>query len=296
MRSIGVSAASLSVVMAILFGVVGCTGNKPANESVKTKPAISAERHSQGTAESQSSKTRVAGPTIPEAFLGTWDEDAAACGESFSMTRFTVSPTEIYWFGGTGDATAVRGDSDRVEVDLSYVVEGSATGEPEPTTTTLGLDDTGRLSLGLGGGREELVRCGEVADRIEVDPPTTSNDQTVALRFAPGASSATITDTLRTFALHDYLVRAAAGQQLTATLRADGPGVPTVIVIREDTYRGPEGDFETVAPNEQGTTDGGYEWTGVLPANGTYRVRVGHSGPAANGGVVSPYTLTVGIE
>jgi hypothetical protein len=55
MRSIEVSVASFSVMMAVLFGVVGCTGSKSANESVKTNPAISAERHSEGTDESQSS-------------------------------------------------------------------------------------------------------------------------------------------------------------------------------------------------------------------------------------------------
>lgn len=118
----------------------------------------------------------------------------------------------------------------------------------------------------------------------------------MVLRFAPGATSATVSDTLRAFVLHDHLVRASAGQRLTATLRADGPGVPAAIVIREDTYRGPGGNFETVAPDQQGTTGGGYEWAGALPTAGTHRVRVAHSGPAANGGAVSPYTLTVGVE
>ena len=236
------------------------------------------------------------GDTIPARFVGVWDEGAATCAESFSMTRFTVSPSVVSWFGGRGDVTAVRGGGDRVEVDLSYVAEGSATGQPEPTTTALSLDDAGRLSLGLGGGRDGLVRCGDEATPIEGTPPTAEGDQTVAVRFSPGATSMTLTDTLRSFALHDYLVRASGGQQLTATLRADGPGVPTVIVIREDTYGGPRGDFETVAPDRQGTTGGGYQWTGALPSAGAYRVRVAHSGPAANGGAVSAYALTIGVE
>lgn len=233
---------------------------------------------------------------IPAPFVGVWDEEATTCAESFSMTRFTVSPSVVSWFGGRGDVTAVRGGGDRVEVDLSYVAEGSATGQPEPTTTALSLDDAGRLSLGLGGGRDGLVRCGDEASPIEGTLPTAEGDQTVAVRFSPGATSMTLTDTLRTFDLHDYLVRASDGQRLAATLRADGPGVPTVIVIRESTYRGPERDFETVAPDEQGTTDGGYEWAGTLPAAGAYRVRVAHSGPAANGGSVSAYALAIRVE
>ena len=98
------------------------------------------------------------GDTIPEAFLGAWDEDAAVCEDGSSMSRFTVTPDGIDWFGGTGDVTAVREGADRVEVDLAYVMEGSPTGR-EPRTTELRLDDAGRLSLGLGGGRDGLVRC-----------------------------------------------------------------------------------------------------------------------------------------
>ena len=244
-----------------------------------------------------------AADTIPTSFLGVWEEQGAACAESFSMTRFTVSPTGIDWFGGTGEVTGVRGDGDAIEVDLSYVAEGSPTGEPEPVTTALSLGD-GRLSLDLGGGRAGLVRCedgtdrgyGSYGDDGAGHPPAADGDQTVSLRFAPGATSARVSDTLRTFALHDYLVRTAAGQRLRATLRAEGPGAPSVLVIREDTYRGPEGAFDSIAPDEQGATDEGYEWTGTLPAGGLYRVRVAHSGPAANGGKVSPYALTVEIE
>ena len=274
-----------SVLTLILLTLAACQDPAPADTAVSTPPD-----------DTTSVETTGAGDTIPTPFLGSWDEDAAACAESSSMSRFNVSPTEIYWFGGTGDVTGVRGDGDRIEVDLSYVTEGSPTSEPEPTVTALSLDDAGRLSLGLGGGREGLVRCGEAIDRNGLEPAAPGEDQTVAFRFAPGATSATVSDTLRAFVLHDYLVRASAGQRLTATLRADGPGVPVVIVIREDTYRGPEGDFETVAPDEQGTTGDGYGWAGVLPAAGTYRVRVAHSGPAANGGAVNQYTLTVGTD
>lgn len=243
--------------------------------------------------------TATTGSTIPDQFIGTWDKDAAGCSQSksSSFTQVTVSPTEIYWFGGRGDVIAVRGDSNQVEADLAYQMEGSPTGEPEPTTTTISLDVADQLSVGLGGDLNGLIRCDETAAPGSVLPSSGEDDKTVTIQFSPGATSATFSDTLRTFALHDYLVRAANGQRLAATLRAEGPGVPGIIVIREDTYRD-RGNFETVVPEEQGTTDdgNGYQWTGALSADGVYRVRVAHSGPAANGGKISPYSLTIKVE
>ena len=239
------------------------------------------------------------GTTIPDRFVGTWDKDAAGCNESksSSFTQITVSPTEIYWFGGRGDATAVRGDGNQIEADLAYQAEGSPTGEPEPTTTTVSLDAANRLSVGFGGDLNSLIRCDEVTAPGEVSSAVEEDDKTVTVQFSPGATSATFSDTIRTFALHDYLVQAVNGQRLSATLRAEGPGVPGVIAIREDMYRG-QGDFETIEPEEQGTTnDGnGYEWVGVLPADEVYRIRVAHSGSAASGGKISLYSLTIEIE
>lgn len=115
--------------------------------------------------------TETALSTIPDLFLGSWDEDAATCRDPTSMSRFTVTPDGIDWFGGTGDVTAVRdvGSGRTLEVDLEYVAEGSPTGK-EPITTTLRLDDADRLSLSLGGGRDNLVSCGDVAG------PTSTGD------------------------------------------------------------------------------------------------------------------------
>lgn len=274
-----------STVTLALFALAACQSPSPTDTAATTLPDTMSLAAPPAT-----------GGVIPAPFLGVWDENDTTCSESFSMTRFTISPNEIEWFGGTGDVTAVRGTGGRIEVDLSYVAEGSPTGEPEPKTTTLSLDDAGQLSLGLGDGREGLFRCSDDHTSVEGSLPNKEGDQTVAVRFSLGTTSMTLSDTLRAFALHDYLVRASNGQQLTAALRANGPGVPGVIVIREDTYGGPSGDFETVAPGEQRTTGSGYEWAGALPTGGTYRVRVAHSGPAANGGTVSPYTLTIEVE
>lgn len=264
-------------LLALAFTLAACGSPTSADVPVTSEPT-------------QGSATPSA---VPDRFLGVWDESEAACGESSSQGRFTVSPERISWFGGTGDVTAVRGGGDRAEVEMSYVAEGSPTGAG-PTTTTLALDGAGRLSLGLGGGREGLVRCSGDATPMEGSPPDADGDQTTAVRFAPGASSITLSDTLRAFALHDHLVRASEGQRLTATVEADGPGAPQLLVVREATYRGP-GDFDSV-PDDDGVTLTAPTWTGTLPADGVYRVRVAHSGSSAKAGTVSPYTLTLGVE
>jgi Peptidase family S41 len=54
MRSVETSVPSLGILMAVLLGVVGCTGNKFATESVKAGSTISAASKAEGTANRQS--------------------------------------------------------------------------------------------------------------------------------------------------------------------------------------------------------------------------------------------------
>ena len=126
-------------------------------------------------------------------------------------------------------------------------------------------------------------------------------DKAVELSFAPGASSATVEDTLRLADIHDYLVRASAGQELKATLTSNGPA--TIVVIDNDGYQ-PDavhalpGDVdEQIIDYANGrSVIKGSVWESRLPRNSVYRVRVIHSGPAVNEGAVSPYSLTVEIR
>lgn len=138
---------------------------------------------------------------------------------------------------------------------------------------------------------------------LEAGADTAENeaDKTVELSFAPGASSATVEDTLSLGAIHDYLVRASAGQVLKATLTSDGPAL--IVVIDNDGYQPdavqvlPSNVSEQITDRANGeAVSKGYVWKGSLPRNSVYRVRVIHSGPAVNGGAVSPYSLTVEIK
>jgi hypothetical protein len=101
--------------------------------------------------------------------------------------------------------------------------------------------------------------------------------------FAPGASSATIKGQLRGDADVDYIVRAGAGQTITVTLKPSN----------RSNY------FNVLPP---GSTDvamhvgqTGEDFTGMLPADGDYTVRVYLMRAAARRSESSTYTLTIGV-
>jgi hypothetical protein len=104
--------------------------------------------------------------------------------------------------------------------------------------------------------------------------------------FAKGASSATIKGTLKGGADVDYLVRAAAGQTLEVKLQ--GTNV--------------QNDFNVLPPGSANVAmfvsnmTGARSWSGVLPADGDYAIRVYLARPAARRNESSKYTLTVAVS
>ncbi len=103
--------------------------------------------------------------------------------------------------------------------------------------------------------------------------------------FAKGASSATIKGTLKGGADVDYLVRAAAGQTLEVKLQG----------TNSQNY------FNVLPPGSANVamyasnTTGERSWSGVLPADGDYAIRVYLMRPAARRNESSKYTLTVAV-
>jgi hypothetical protein len=103
--------------------------------------------------------------------------------------------------------------------------------------------------------------------------------------FAKGASSATIKGTLKGGADVDYLVRAAAGQTLEVKLQ--GSNVQNY--------------FNVLPPGSANVAmfvsniSGARSWSGMLPADGDYAIRVYLMRPAARRNESSKYTLTVGV-
>ncbi len=105
------------------------------------------------------------------------------------------------------------------------------------------------------------------------------------LQFAKGASSATVKSTLKGERIVDYKLRARAGQTMSVTLKTSNAA----------NY------FNVLPPGSKdvaifvGSTSGN-EWTGPLPADGEYTIRVYLMRSAARRNEVANYTLNVGIS
>jgi hypothetical protein len=104
------------------------------------------------------------------------------------------------------------------------------------------------------------------------------------VQFATGASSAVIKGQLKGDAMVDYLVRAAAGQTLSVKLQKTNA----------------QNYFNVMPPGSTGSAmfvgDSGENYSGVLPTDGNYIVRVYLMRPAARRGESSNYELTVGVS
>jgi hypothetical protein len=103
------------------------------------------------------------------------------------------------------------------------------------------------------------------------------------VRFAKGASSAVIKGQLKGDATVDYTVGAAAGQTLTVALQKSNG----------------QNYFNVLPPGSAGSAlfvgDTGENFSGLLPADGNYVVRVYLMRPAARRGESTDYTLTIGV-
>jgi len=103
--------------------------------------------------------------------------------------------------------------------------------------------------------------------------------------FAKDASSATLKGALKGGADVDYLVRAAAGQTLQVKLQGTNP----------------QNHFNVLPPGSANVAmyvssmTGERSWSGVLPADGDYAIRVHLMRPAARRNESSRYMLTVAV-
>lgn len=108
--------------------------------------------------------------------------------------------------------------------------------------------------------------------------------ETRPIQFAKGASSATVQGTIQGDQTVDYTVRARAGQTMS---------------VKMSTSRGAN-YFNVLPPGSNdvalfvGSSDGN-EWSGVLPADGEYKLRVYLMRSAARRKESAAYTLTVGV-
>lgn len=114
--------------------------------------------------------------------------------------------------------------------------------------------------------------------------PSRADIQTAPVQFKKGASSTTIQGKIKGDQTIDYTLRAKAGQTMSVTLKT-GNGANYFNVL-------PPGSNDVAI--FVGAT-GGNEWTGSLPADGEYKLRVYLMRSAARRNEKATYTLTVGI-
>ena len=119
---------------------------------------------------------------------------------------------------------------------------------------------------------------------LAADGPPSPRKERVT--FAKGASSATLKGALKGDSDVDYLVRAAAGQTLSVTIKASNP----------QNYFNVLPPGTSLANPAMFVGSGGGAFKAVLPADGDYAVRVYLMRPAARRGESSRYTLTVAVD
>jgi hypothetical protein len=118
---------------------------------------------------------------------------------------------------------------------------------------------------------------------LAADGPPAPRKERVA--FAKGATSATLKGTLKGGADVDYLVRAAAGQTLKVTL----------------TSTNGKADFNVLPPGSAdaamfvSSMSGERTWSGVLPSDGDYAIRLYLMRAMARRNESSGYTVTVAV-
>ena len=104
-----------------------------------------------------------------------------------------------------------------------------------------------------------------------------------AVQFARGSSSAVVKGQLQGDATVDYTVRAAAGQTLTVAIQKTNP----------------QNYFNVMPPGSTGEAmfvgHTGEDYSGLLPTDGEYVVRVYLMRPAARRGESSNYSLAIGV-
>ncbi len=108
---------------------------------------------------------------------------------------------------------------------------------------------------------------------------TSSGNTSQRVSFAPGATAATVMGSVQGYQTRDYILNARAGQRMT--IRLDGNTTFLQVGM--------------IPPNGEAVIVGS-TWSGILPRNGDYILRVGLVRAEARRGGSGNYTLTVTIR
>ena len=119
-------------------------------------------------------------------------------------------------------------------------------------------------------------------------PPAFAADDGIVtrpVRFSKGASAATIHGALKGRQTIDYVLRAKAGQAMKVELKTPNDALYFNVL--------PPGSNDVAIHNG---SVGGNDWSGALPQDGEYKVRVYLMRSAGRRGESAPFTLTIGLS
>lgn len=138
---------------------------------------------------------------------------------------------------------------------------GGATNSTSNATTATNAENT------MAGTAQKAPTATPAPEKI----PDTAETKTVTVRFPTGATQASYTDSFSGYGTIDYKFDAKAGQNLTAEITSSDQDKAVLTVTRNG-----------VAVDDDSSMVRG--WTGVLPASGTYVIRVGQMREDARSG------------
>jgi hypothetical protein len=138
-------------VLVLLLLLVGCSGTS-AGPAAATATATGRSATQAPTVR----PTSAGSPSMPAAFLGTWNTDRAQCGQQSqgSEGSLTVKPRHLQFYEGGGPVAVVVRQGEVVTVTLTLSSEGST--EEATYRFALSADGQTLTDLSTGGVR---YRC-----------------------------------------------------------------------------------------------------------------------------------------
>lgn len=120
---------------------------------------------------------------------------------------------------------------------------------------------------------------------VASNAPAADDIVTRPVRFSKGASATTIQGALKGRQTIDYALRAKAGQTMKIELKTSNDALYFNVL--------PPGSNDVALYN---SSVGGNDWSGALPQDGEYKVRVYLMRSAGRRGESAPFTLTIGLK
>ncbi|NJR18796.1 MAG: hypothetical protein HC785_25865 [Calothrix sp. CSU_2_0] len=273
-----------------LLSITGCGGTNSNSASVSSAetstPTVTATSTTETTATSisqtsqpsptstpgdkQASKKLAAGTYCYSAKTKTLDAQAKLNISSTSKVDGTVAATiqnpEQSYYTSYNQTLTGNLVGDKAKLKIVTKIENDTQNRQETWTITESSLNTGRESF-------QKVDCNILTVTYE-EKAIAQTGKPVQVKFAPGASSTTIKNSVVRSDRNTYLLGAKSGQQMNLKITS----------LENNAV------FDVISPDGKAVEQEATTWSGKLPANGDYQIIVG--GTRGN----ATYELTVEIK